>query len=402
MPEPRTCPVCRQPFTPKHATAVYCSIACYNRAPYGVRPCEHCHESFPPRSPHQRFCSNRCRYTATGLRRRKSATVAPARPSRAKERPTHVDWEGVPVMRLLEADRIRLGYVRDPFEEEPRSADELFESAEIAATKAEILTAISTNSAIAVSAPVGSGKTILWQQIEEELGQSARTNYLVARIRSIDRETVDPGTIIRAVLEAVGQPWRNNDTMEALSIAAERVVRDRHDRRMRTVVVIDEAHRIPARALRSLKVLMDMKAGYQRMVSIVLLGQEELRARFADYEMREVAARIRLVTPGPLHVRGTDPRDFEVRRYIRHQICLALHDRPPLSEEEDVRLPFTDTGIAAIEDEFDPERKYHAPATFLAVRNLASNALAKAAELGLEAADEGIVREVRAAHIEGI
>jgi len=291
---------------------------------------------------------------------------------------------------------------RDPFADEPRDASELFWSDEHQKLRNHLLSVILQNDAVAVSAPVGWGKTLLRIALAQELLQDDSIGHMVVQVRSISKKGINPTTIQMAILRDLEQEPKGNMDSESLSVAVERTLKARSQGRKRIALFIDEAHLLSDESFKALKNLLDIKDGFRRVMSVVLLGQEELASILARNALREVGARIACVQPGPLSVKGG-----EVRAYIRSRVAIATLDRAPLGDEADeVTLPFDESGLAAIEQAAQGVGKkvtqMGVRPDVMTVSAICSCALEYAANLGVQAVNEDIVRAARAKVLAGV
>jgi general secretion pathway protein A len=97
------------------------------------------------------------------------------------------------------------------------------------------------------------------------------------------------------------------------------------------VVLLDEAQDLSAAALHELRSLTNLNGHGRAFLTVILIGQPELRAKVA--KDRAINQRITL----RFHLRPLGPDD--VAHYLTHRLRAAGHDGPPL---------FTDTAARAI------------------------------------------------------
>lgn len=86
------------------------------------------------------------------------------------------------------------------------------------------------------------------------------------------------------------------------ALAAE-VLRERYEQGKRVALVIDEAHELPISTVKDLKRFHEMAHGFAKLLAIVLIGQDELAARFDDernFRLREVIIRCQLISLPPM------------------------------------------------------------------------------------------------------
>ena len=85
----------------------------------------------------------------------------------------------------------------------------------------------------------------------------------------------------------------------------------------RHVLIIEEAHGLSIPTLKHLKRFYELEDGFNRLLSIVLIGQTELTEKLAENrsEVREVVQRIELIT--------LDPLDNHLEGYLTHRLAAA-------------------------------------------------------------------------------
>ncbi len=84
-----------------------------------------------------------------------------------------------------------------------------------------------------------------------------------------------------------------------------------------TVLVIDEAHQIPASVLEEIRILANFETAQQKLIQILLVGQPELEKKLDSVELRSLKQRI------AVRCQLEPLRAEEIRRYIEHRLELA-------------------------------------------------------------------------------
>ena len=176
------------------------------------------------------------------------------------------------------------GLKEPPFRITPHT-EFFFSGANRGATLEALIYAITNDEGIVkVSGEVGSGKTMLCRMLLERLPPEIETVYLANP--SLDREEIR-----HAIADELGTPLpeqRNHLLLRALQArlielyAAGRTV----------VVMIDEAHAMPAETLEEIRLLSNLESSRHKLLHIALFGQPELDARLAENAMRPLKERI--------------------------------------------------------------------------------------------------------------
>ncbi|EBA1658102.1 hypothetical protein HW82_27600, partial [Salmonella enterica] len=82
------------------------------------------------------------------------------------------------------------------------------------------------------------------------------------------------------------------------------------------VLIIEEAHSLPVPTLKHLKRFLELEHGFKRLLSIILIGQQELRDKLSERSasVREVVQRCEMVRLEPL---GDDLEAFLAFKFER-------------------------------------------------------------------------------------
>lgn len=185
----------------------------------------------------------------------------------------------VPVMYLE-----YFGLSETPFRLTPHT-DFFYSGAKRGATLEALVYAVTQGEGIVkVSGEVGSGKTMLCRMLLERLPAEALAVLLANPMLSRDE-------IIYAIadeLEINLPEARPNAMMHALQ---ERLISLYAENR-RVVLLLDEAHAMPAETLEQIRLLSNLESSRNKLLQIVLFGQPELNDCLARPQMRQLKDRI--------------------------------------------------------------------------------------------------------------
>ncbi len=137
---------------------------------------------------------------------------------------------------------------------------------------------------VKVSGEVGSGKTMLCRVLLERLPQHVETVYLANPSLSRDE-------ILFAIADELGMPLPEGKIRLLLRALQERLL-EIYAAGKQVVVLIDEAHAMPAEALEEIRLLSNLESNRHKLLQIVLFGQPELDSRLAQTDMRQLKERI--------------------------------------------------------------------------------------------------------------
>lgn len=209
---------------------------------------------------------------------------------------------------MHQATRKHFGLSFDPFARDLESHDDVFESQDVRYVRESMWATARHGGLLAVVGESGSGKTTLLDDIEDRIKRTGEPLVLVrpdvTGMEANDKRgrTLRVAHIQEAILTAIAPLERPRQSPQARADQVRRVLSASRDAGKRCCVAIDEAHALPIATLKHLKRLLEIKQGFTRLLSIILLGQPELGLRLSERnpEVREVVQRCEVVTLEPL------------------------------------------------------------------------------------------------------
>jgi general secretion pathway protein A len=163
---------------------------------------------------------------------------------------------------------------------------------------------------VVLTGEVGTGKTMLVRCVLELL---RRTGVAFAYVFNPSLSAVE---FIRYIAGDFGLPVAGKAKDElVLSLSAFLV--ERHQRKLSTLLVVDEAHHLSPELLEEVRLLTNLETTQQKLLQIVLAGQPELDEMLDSFELRQIKQRIAL----RCHL---DPLTVEeTRGYIQRRLQIA-------------------------------------------------------------------------------
>ncbi len=180
---------------------------------------------------------------------------------------------------------------------------------------------------VAVTGEVGSGKTMLCRMLLERLPDDVESLYLANP--SLSREE-----ILGAIADELGIPVSGKTTHSMIRALQDALVA-RYAAGKRVVLLIDEAHAMPAESLEEIRLLSNLESKATKLLQIALFAQPELDARLAENDMRQLRERI------TQHFSLAPLQGEEVTNYIEFRLRTAGYRGPN---------PFTAKAIDIIAD----------------------------------------------------
>ena len=173
---------------------------------------------------------------------------------------------------------------------------------------------------ILLTGEVGAGKTTLLraalQRLEQEPDEAPETAMV---LHTADLTGPDLLKLIAAEFGLCGaDPTQRSTADWVIELQSFLIARLRS--RQNTVIIVDEAQNLDAKALEQLRLLSNLESDSEKLLQIVLTGQPELRRKLADPQLRALRQRIAIAH----HVEPV--RRSEVPSYLGHRIRVAGGD----------------------------------------------------------------------------
>jgi general secretion pathway protein A len=170
----------------------------------------------------------------------------------------------------------------------------------------------------------GTGKTTLlytlWQQMEKR-------RYCVTLCVN---PTLGTGEFYDFLLaKMVGKEFSSKKSQQLLAL--ERTLRKNHAENRPSILMIDEAHRLPLQLLEEIRLLLNLETPREKLLEIILAGQPELSELMARQDLRQLRQRVSYVC------RLKPLSSNELREYIRHRLWRAGRTDYSLFPEDTLR-----------------------------------------------------------------
>lgn len=233
----------------------------------------------------------------------------PAEPSANREPANHEeDSMLLRKQSLFPATRKHFSLFRDPFQDDIHSHEDLFVSPDTRYVREAMFQTAKNGGLLAVVAESGAGKTTLLRDLDDRI---ARENHPILLIKPYvlamednDRKgkTLKASHIAEALMAVVAPLERMKSSPEARFAQLHKALRESHAAGFRHCLVIDEAHSLPIPTIKHLKRFFELEIGFKKLLSIILIGQPELKAKLSErnQDVREVVQRCELVELTPL------------------------------------------------------------------------------------------------------
>ncbi len=163
---------------------------------------------------------------------------------------------------------------------------------------------------VVMTGEVGTGKTLLVRCLLELLN---RRNVAYAYVFN---SLLTPNEFLHYVAGDFGLAASGKSKSELLLELSSFLI-ERHQKRLTTVLVIDEAHHLAPEVLEEVRLLTNLETAQEKLLQILLVGQPELDEKLDSIELRQLKQRIALRSQlEPLNL-------AETIGYIRRRLQLA-------------------------------------------------------------------------------
>tara|TARA_R110001583_G_scaffold195522_3_gene375222 strand:+ start:50927 stop:52141 length:1215 start_codon:yes stop_codon:yes gene_type:complete len=273
---------------------------------------------------------------------------------------------------------------RDPFQDDVQGPDDLFMSADQRYVREAMYQASKTGGwFIAVVGESGSGKTTLRRETIDRINRE-QIPVAVIQPKSFDKTALKAAHICHAILADVKPNEHPKRSLEALARQVEKALIESGRSGQTHVLMIEEAHDLSIQTLKYLKRFWEMEDGFKKLLSIVLIGQPELKEKLNErqyFEAREVIRRCEVVELLPL---DNQLADYLTLKFKRIGCDLANIIDSNAIDAIRQRLTFVGRG---------PQRNQTVSMTYpLVVNNTLTKAMNAAAHAGATKVTADIVR----------
>jgi general secretion pathway protein A len=166
---------------------------------------------------------------------------------------------------------------------------------------------------VVMTGEVGTGKTLLVRCLLQLLNQNDIAYAYVFNGR------LSPLEFLQYVAADFGLTSSGKNKGELLLMLSNYVI-SRHQKKLTTVLVVDEAHHVSAEILEEVRLLTNLETTQQKLLQILLVGQPELDEKLDSVELRQLKQRIALRSQ-------LQPLDLEeTRGYIQRRLVVAGAD----------------------------------------------------------------------------
>jgi general secretion pathway protein A len=165
---------------------------------------------------------------------------------------------------------------------------------------------------IQLTGEVGTGKTTIIRSLLEQLPGNAEVALIL-------NPRVTPAEFLLTICEELHLqvPEHGRDSTKVLMDLLGHYLLEAHARSRRVVLIVDEAQNLSPQTLEQVRLLTNLETATTKLLQIILIGQEELRALLEQPELRQLAQRV----TGRYHLTPLSPD--ESAGYVKHRMRVA-------------------------------------------------------------------------------
>jgi general secretion pathway protein A len=138
---------------------------------------------------------------------------------------------------------------------------------------------------VQLTGEVGTGKTMTVRALFDRLPQTINIALVLYPFLSVHE-------FIAAICDDLDIPRPASDSLKGMIDALNAYLLENHAKGRRTVLVVDEAHKLSLEVLEQIRLLTNLETTKEKLLQIILVGQPELNIMLARQDLRQLAQRI--------------------------------------------------------------------------------------------------------------
>ncbi len=204
---------------------------------------------------------------------------------------------------LSQAAKKQFKLFNDPFINDVQGPNDIFLDSEQRYIRESMYQTAKYGGFLAVIGESGAGKTILRKDLIERV-QNEDSKIVVIQPRIIDKGRLTTGAICDAITHDLSLDNKVKQSLETKARHVEELLKNSSRVGMSHVLLIEEAHDLSIPTFKYLKRFHELEDGFKKLLSIILIGQPEMKRKLDErlnYEAREVIRRCEVAELPPLN-----------------------------------------------------------------------------------------------------
>lgn len=223
---------------------------------------------------------------------------------------------------LSKAAKEHFKLFKDPFSNDIDDAADVFTSPDIRRVREYLWATAMHGGLVAVVGESGAGKSTLRQDLHDRVAREDAPIIIIEPYvlgmaeNDLQGKALKASAIIDSIISTLAPQESPRRSMETKSRQLHRILRDSHRSGFKHCLIIEEAHALSTATLKHLKRFFELKDGFKSLLSIVLIGQTELKVKLSERspEVREVVQRCEVVMLPPLDAQLEPYLAFKFKR----------------------------------------------------------------------------------------
>ncbi len=272
--------------------------------------------------------------------------------------------------------------LRDPFIDDVQSAADVFLASDQRYIREAMYSTAKHGGMLAVVGESGAGKTVLRRDLIDRVQRDSQLIVLI-QPRLIDKGTMTAGGICEAIIGDLREGEKIPRSLEAKARKVETLLKDSSRAGNVHCLLIEEAHDLSIQTLKFLKRFWELEDGFKKLLSIVLVGQPELKTKLDErihYEAREVIRRCEVAELAPLDRNLEEYLALKFKRVGKSVDELIAKDAYDAMRARLTRNKGAGKAVSMVYP--------------LTVNNLVTSALNLAAEIGADKISADVIKEL--------
>ncbi len=138
---------------------------------------------------------------------------------------------------------------------------------------------------ICLTGEVGTGKTTLCRALMASIPEGDHVAYIF-------NPQLSPIELMQSICDDLGVAYERSSTLKEVYASINKALVDFYAKHQRVICVIDEAQSMPVALLEQVRLLTNLETDREKLLTLVLVGQPELRDLLKRHDLRQLNQRI--------------------------------------------------------------------------------------------------------------